>query len=232
MVEGTTCYERDEVLCEDQMCLRTGCKLRNERLLHPYPDTTDAEWIASVIRGVIYGAPMAGGFQDDKIMRAARAIVAKLTPQPVSVAQQKRTPFPEPPLTCPAIDAFISKHSPEDEIVKELTAIRDINSQLRFGLWSEQSRADEAEANLDSRSEIIEECARMADGWLAAHGQNEIKYTSARDYACDAVADVADAIRGLAIPSTSRASHTVPSDCAQAQSDGASRVTSTEGKSL
>lgn len=125
-----------------------------------------------------------------------------MAPQPATDAQQKRTPFPEPPLTCPAIDAFISKHSPEDEIVKELTAIRDINSQLRFGLWSEQSRADEAEANLDSRSEIIEECARMADGWLAAHGQNEIKYTSARDYACDAVADVADAIRGLAIPST------------------------------
>lgn len=32
MSEGTTCYERDEALCEDQMCLRVGCRIRNERL--------------------------------------------------------------------------------------------------------------------------------------------------------------------------------------------------------
>ncbi len=32
MTEGITCYERDETLCEDQMCLRTGCRIRNERL--------------------------------------------------------------------------------------------------------------------------------------------------------------------------------------------------------
>ncbi len=47
------------------------------------------------------------------------------------------------------------------------------------------------------RAEIIEECARMADGWLERHGETEIQYTSAREYACDAVADVADAIRAL-----------------------------------
>lgn len=32
MGEGMTCYERDEVFCEDQMCLRVGCRVRNERL--------------------------------------------------------------------------------------------------------------------------------------------------------------------------------------------------------
>jgi hypothetical protein len=32
MAEGMTCYERDEELCEDGMCLRTGCRLRNARL--------------------------------------------------------------------------------------------------------------------------------------------------------------------------------------------------------
>lgn len=31
MTEGITCYERDEALCEDQMCLRVGCRIRNER---------------------------------------------------------------------------------------------------------------------------------------------------------------------------------------------------------
>lgn len=32
MAEGMTCYERDEEHCEDQMCLRVGCRLRNDRL--------------------------------------------------------------------------------------------------------------------------------------------------------------------------------------------------------
>jgi hypothetical protein len=32
MTEGMTCYERDETLCEDQMCLRTGCRLLNAAL--------------------------------------------------------------------------------------------------------------------------------------------------------------------------------------------------------
>lgn len=32
MSEGLTCYERDEAFCEDGMCLRTGCRLRNKRL--------------------------------------------------------------------------------------------------------------------------------------------------------------------------------------------------------
>lgn len=32
MSEGMTCYERDEDLCEDPMCLRLGCRLRNDRL--------------------------------------------------------------------------------------------------------------------------------------------------------------------------------------------------------
>src|SRR5258708_7197135 len=34
MAEGMTCYERDEAFCEDQMCLRFGCRLRNKRLDH------------------------------------------------------------------------------------------------------------------------------------------------------------------------------------------------------
>lgn len=35
MNEGQTCYERDEMLCEDQMCLRTGCRILNDRLARP-----------------------------------------------------------------------------------------------------------------------------------------------------------------------------------------------------
>lgn len=43
--EGVTCYERDEILCEDQMCLRTGCRLRNERkLAKAKPEHTPLPW--------------------------------------------------------------------------------------------------------------------------------------------------------------------------------------------
>lgn len=31
MAEGMTCYKRDEELCEDEMCLRTGCRFQNEK---------------------------------------------------------------------------------------------------------------------------------------------------------------------------------------------------------
>lgn len=43
MTEGTTCYERDEALCEDQMCLRTGCCLRNEREGQPHSSTVTTD---------------------------------------------------------------------------------------------------------------------------------------------------------------------------------------------
>lgn len=29
--QGMTCYARDEELCEDQMCLRLGCRISNKR---------------------------------------------------------------------------------------------------------------------------------------------------------------------------------------------------------
>lgn len=32
MAHGITCYEQDEKLCEDPMCERTGCRLRNDRI--------------------------------------------------------------------------------------------------------------------------------------------------------------------------------------------------------
>lgn len=37
MTEGQTCYENDEAFCEDQMCLRTGCKLKNAHANLPAP---------------------------------------------------------------------------------------------------------------------------------------------------------------------------------------------------
>lgn len=41
----------------------------------------------------------------------------------------------EPELTCPRIDAFVAATNPPPEVMKELAAMRDINSQLRFGIW-------------------------------------------------------------------------------------------------
>lgn len=43
-------------------------------------------------------------------------------------------------------------------------------------------------------------CASLCDGWLAIYGDRDIKYTSARDYATDAVKDIRDTIRSGAEP--------------------------------
>lgn len=67
------------------------------------------------------------------------------------VAVEKRE-APEPPLSCPAIDAFIKDRNPPADVVAELEDIRHVNSQLRYGLWHEKQRADRAEAALASES--------------------------------------------------------------------------------
>lgn len=46
----------------------------------------------------------------------------------------------------------------------------------------------------------LERAAQIADGWLAAFGQTEIKYVPATAYAKDAVSDIADGIRALKAP--------------------------------
>lgn len=89
----------------------------------------------------------------------------------------------------------------------ELDAFEGLNSNSKrlFQMWVDRALkaevANVAQAVPD-RAAIIEECARMADGWLAIHGDNEIQYTSPREYASDAVADIADAIRAPSLPST------------------------------
>lgn len=50
MSEGQTCYERDEVLCDDQMCLHTGCRIRNERM------TADAALLRAIPRVTVWDA--------------------------------------------------------------------------------------------------------------------------------------------------------------------------------
>jgi len=48
MAEGMTCYERDETFCEDQMCLRTGCRVRNALGATP-PVRGDREAIIALV---------------------------------------------------------------------------------------------------------------------------------------------------------------------------------------
>jgi hypothetical protein len=45
MTEGITCYERDEVLCDDEMCLRVGCRLRNDRLGQAIDRPSAKAWV-------------------------------------------------------------------------------------------------------------------------------------------------------------------------------------------
>lgn len=73
MADGMTCYERDETFCEDQMCLRTGCRIRNKRLTIIKPGNELAEFAIVVmadhpnisfdlmLRGVPYTIRMHGG---------------------------------------------------------------------------------------------------------------------------------------------------------------------------
>lgn len=56
----------------------------------------------------------------------------------------------DPPLTCPAIDAFIRDRDPSDDVVQDLENIRHANSQLRYSMWGWKERSAELQAELDS----------------------------------------------------------------------------------
>ena len=67
----------------------------------------------------------------------------------------------------------------------------------------EYVRKDASDAAISAaRAEGVREgmlkAADYADNWLATFGQVAIKHTPAQEYACDAVADIADAIRAAA----------------------------------
>ena len=68
---------------------------------------------------------------------------------------------------------------------------------------TEYVRKDASDAAISAaRAEGVREgmlkAADYADNWLATFGQVAIKHTPAQEYACDAVADIADAIRAAA----------------------------------
>lgn len=78
----------------------------------------------------------------------------------------------EPPLSCPALDRFISATNPPAEALADIAAVRHINSQLRYGLWHEKTRADEAEFRALSLEEEVkrltaERDAASADAYKA-----------------------------------------------------------------
>ncbi|MBS7696246.1 MULTISPECIES: hypothetical protein [unclassified Chelatococcus] len=88
-----------------------------------------------------------------------------LEPPSVEAHSQDDTGQIEPPLTCPAIDAFILKANPPNEVKAELDFIRSINSQLRYSLWAEKARAEAAEKDRDLNqvwAEEAQDCLRSA----------------------------------------------------------------------
>jgi len=56
-------------------------------------------------------------------------------------------------------------------------------------------------ASAETRGEVIEACADLCDDWIRQFGDVQIIATSARDYAVDAVEDIAEAMRALKEPS-------------------------------
>jgi hypothetical protein len=67
---------------------------------------------------------------------AARECYLNRLADDVAKATKVSSEYKEPPLTCPHIDKAISSGNLPPEIIQELLAIRDINSQLRYGTWS------------------------------------------------------------------------------------------------
>ncbi|SET76087.1 hypothetical protein [Paracoccus homiensis] len=70
-------------------------------------------------------------------------------------------------------------------------------------------------ARAEGFAQGIEAAAKVASGWLAAFQGVEIQRTSAREYACDAVMDIADGIRALS-PAPSVDASKAPNHCHQA----------------
>lgn len=64
--------------------------------------------------------------------------------------RRERENPPEPGLTCPHIDKLVESGVLPIEAVHELDTIRDINSQLRYGTWVLNARAEASEKERDS----------------------------------------------------------------------------------
>ena len=84
----------------------------------------------------------------------------------------------EPPLTCPHIDRAIESGTLPPEVVEELLAVRDINSQLRYGTWYLKARVADLEAEVTRYQQLLD--AAIDD------------YNGARNAALEAAAKVAE----------------------------------------
>lgn len=91
----------------------------------------------------------------------------------------------DPPSLFDGVDLW---HEKQDGA--ELTAVEYIRKDA--------SDAAIAAARAEGVREGMLKAAGYADNWLATFGQAAIKHTPAQEYACDAVADIADAIRAAA----------------------------------
>ena len=91
----------------------------------------------------------------------------------------------DPPSLFDGVDLW---HEKQDGA--ELTAVEYIRKDA--------SDAAIAAARAEGVREGMLKAADYADSWLATFGQVAIKHTPAQEYACDAVADIADAIRAAA----------------------------------
>lgn len=89
-----------------------------------------------------------------------------------------------------------------------------IDSHIIVSPWQGQDRAEfrrQAKAALsalrpflgDVRAQTIEECAAVADEWYRQFCTADPKFISAGTFARDAVADIADEIRGLKLAQSS-----------------------------
>lgn len=69
----------------------------------------------------------------------------------------------EPELTCPHIDAALASGELTDEVARELSVIRGINSQLRYGTWAYKAAIEAQQALIDKLAEALRPFAAAAD---------------------------------------------------------------------
>lgn len=96
------------------------------------------------------------------------------------IIEKIREPYSEPPLTCPHIDRLVEGGEMPASVLDELFAIREINSQLRYGTWVLKARAEAAEAERDALRKAMAPFKFFADAYdedqLRRNGVDPRKY--------------------------------------------------------
>jgi len=168
--QGITCYEQDEIQCEDQECLRAGCRLRNELPAAP-------QSISSEIKPHNYEpdhAQMQGdcavcGHTRDKpwhtatVGDAVAATPLDLSVDPIAFINRRLEDLAE----ANAIYGKDHRLNAPDKTARndrEISWLKDLRSMVAMRPLAQAA---------PDRAAIIEECAKIAESYPSSGEQTE-----------------------------------------------------------